>query len=411
MKYAVIDISSSSISLVVAEEKGGEPLFRARESLTLLHYLDGHALSARGMEKLVDAVLSMQEKCRSVGVDMLYLISTAALRAVLNSEEVHEEIYHKTGIPLNFIDGETEAYCDYVANRGYGEAEGGAALLDIGGASTEVCDLSGGGREGLHCMDFGILSLRKKFVEKIQPGEEEAERIRKFLKKQFKKAGIPKKGAYDTVVLAGATNLALYAVYAEYTKTHTVGERVMDGKKFKKLTEHLLGGAGRAKLILDVAPDKLYAVGLAAVVAQALVKRLGAEKIVVSDKGVKEGYLQLVRSGSFRGAYYDFSKEPPAAGREEASFAAEPAQPKRRGRKPAAAKAEESEAKQPAKRGRKPAAAKPAAGAEQPSAQPKRRGRKPAAAKAKEGEAKQPARRGRPPKAKQEQGQEQGEQA
>ena len=235
----------------------------------------------------------------------------------------------------------------------------------------------------------------------------------------------------DTVVLAGATNLALYAVYAEYTKTHTVGERVMDGKKFKKLTEHLLGGAGRAKLILDVAPDKLYAVGLAAVVAQALVKRLGAEKIVVSDKGVKEGYLQLVRSGSFRGAYYDFSKEPPAAGREEASFAAEPAQPKRRGRKPAAAKAEESEAKQPAKRGRKPAAAKaeegeakqpakrgrkpaaakPAAGAEQPSAQPKRRGRKPAAAKAKEGEAKQPARRGRPPKEKQEQGQEQGEQA
>ena len=150
----------------------------------------------------------------------------------------------------------------------------------------------------------------------------------------------------------------------------------------------MLGGAGRAKLILDVAPDKLYAVGLAAVVAQALVKRLGAEKIVVSDKGVKEGYLQLVRSGSFRGAYYDFSKEPPAAGREEASFAAEPAQPKRRGRTPAAAKAEESGAKQPAKRGRKPAAAK-----------------------AEEGEAKQPARRGRPPKAKQEQGQEQGEQA
>ena len=410
MKYAVIDISSSSISLVVAEEKGGEPLFRARESLTLLHYLDGHALSARGMEKLVDAVLSMQEKCRSVGVDMLYLISTAALRAVLNSEEVHEEIYHKTGIPLNFIDGETEAYCDYVANRGYGEAEGGAALLDIGGASTEVCDLSGGGREGLHCMDFGILSLRKKFVEKIQPGEEEAERIRKFLKKQFKKAGIPKKGAYDTVVLAGATNLALYAVYAEYTKTHTVGERVMDGKKFKKLTEHLLGGAGRAKLILDVAPDKLYAVGLAAVVAQALVKRLGAEKIVVSDKGVKEGYLQLVRSGSFRGAYYDFSKEPPAAAKAEESGAKQPA---KRGRKPAAAKAEEGEAKQPAKRGRKPAAAKPAAGAEQPSAQPKRRGRPPKA-KPEQGQEQppaQPKRRGRPPKAKQEQGQEQGEQA
>ena len=417
MKYAVIDISSSSISLTAADDKGGEPFFRARESLTLLHYMDGHALSRRGIEKLIEAVLAMQEKCRSVGVDMLYLISTAALRAVLNIEEVHEEIFSATGIPLNFIDGETEAYCDYVANRSYGEAEGGAVLLDVGGASTEICDLSHEDREGLCCLDFGILTLRKKFVEKIQPGEEEAERIRKFLKKRFKKAGLPKKGVYDTVVLAGATNLALYAVYAEYTKTHTVGERVMDLKKFRKLTEHLLSGAGRAKLILDVAPDKLYAVGLAAVVAEALCKRFGAEKIVVSNKGVKEGYLELVRSGSFRGAYYDFSQEAGAKGRSVPQAAvSRPSAPtgkeqtveaKKEGATPAA-----DAAAQPAKRRGRPAKTKaesatPAADA---AAQPaKRRGRppkakkegaEPAAQPAATGEAQPAKRRGRPPKAK-----------
>ena len=424
MKYAVIDISSSSISLVVADEKEAEPVFRARESLTLLHYLDGHALSQRGIEKLTDAVLSMQDKCRSVGVDLLYLISTAALRAVLNFEEVHSEIYARTGIPLNFIDGETEAYCDYVANRAYGEAEGGAVLLDFGGASTEICDLSREDREGLHCLDFGIHSLRKKFVEKIQPSEEEAENIRKFLKKKFKKAGLPKKGAFGTVVLAGATNLALYAVYAEYTKTHTVGERVMDGKKFKKLTDHLLSGAGRAKLILDVAPDKLYAVGLAAITAQALVKRLEAQRIVVSDRGVKEGYLALVRSGSFRGAYYDFSREgavhAPAA--EKAVQPAEEKLPAKKKKAPATpAKEKESDgsakeqppaneaapsAKPAAKRGRKPAAKAQPANEAAPSAKPAaKRGRKPAAKAqpAEEGQDKAAApakRRGRPPKAK-----------
>ena len=237
-------------------------------------------------------------------------------------------------------------------------------------------------------------------MEKIQPSEEEAENIRKFLKKKFKKAGLPKKGAFGTVVLAGATNLALYAVYAEYTKTHTVGERVMDGKKFKKLTDHLLSGAGRAKLILDVAPDKLYAVGLAAITAQALVKRLEAERIVVSDRGVKEGYLALVRSGSFRGAYYDFSREgavhAPAA--EKAVQPAEeklPAKKKKAPAKPAKEKESDGSAKeQPpaneaapsakpaAKRGRKPAA----------KAQPAAEGQDKAAAPAK--------RRGRPPKAK-----------
>ena len=442
MKYAVIDISSSSISLTAADDKGSEPFFRARESLTLLHYMDGHALSQRGIEKLIEAVLAMQEKCRSVGVDMLYLISTAALRAVLNSEEVHEEIFSATGIPLNFIDGETEAYCDYVANRAYGEAEGGAVLLDVGGASTEICDLNMEDREGLCCLDFGILTLRKKFVEKIQPGEEEAERIRKFLKKRFKKAGLPKKGVYDTVVLAGATNLALYAVYTEYTKTHTVGERVMDLKKFRKLTEHLLSGAGRAKLILDVAPDKLYAVGLAAVVAEALCKRFGAEKIVVSNKGVKEGYLELVRSGSFRGAYYDFSQEAGAKARSvpqsaaegvsagprkerktgaelpSAAQGAEPAaQPAKRRGRPAKAKEEDAQPAatgeaQPAKRRGRPAktkeeGAEPAAtGEAQPAkrrgrpAKAKEEGAEPAAQPAATGEAQPAKRRGRPPKAK-----------
>ena len=423
MKYAVIDISSSSISLTAADDKGGEPFFRARESLTLLHYMDGHALSRRGIEKLIEAVLAMQEKCRSVGVDMLYLISTAALRAVLNIEEVHEEIFSATGIPLNFIDGETEAYCDYVANRSYGEAEGGAVLLDVGGASTEICDLSHEDREGLCCLDFGILTLRKKFVEKIQPGAEEAERIRKFLKKRFKKAGLPKKGAFDTIVLAGATNLALYAVYAEFTKTHTVGERVMDLKKFRKLTEHLLSGAGRAKLILDVAPDKLYAVGLAAVVAEALCKRFGAEKIVVSNKGVKEGYLELVRSGSFRGAYYDFSQEAGAKARSVPQSAAEgvsagPRKERKAGAEiPSAAQGAEPAA-QPAKRRGRPAkakeegaepAARPAAtGEAQPAkrrgrpAKTKEEGAEPSAQPAATGEAQPAKRRGRPAKAKKE---------
>ena len=104
MKYAVIDISSSSISLTAADDKGSEPFFRARESLTLLHYMDGHALSQRGIEKLIEAVLAMQEKCRSVGVDMLYLISTAALRVIENCEEVARAVTERTGLEVRLWD-------------------------------------------------------------------------------------------------------------------------------------------------------------------------------------------------------------------------------------------------------------------------------------------------------------------
>ena len=42
MKYAIIDISSSSISLLVAEgEKTFDVLLRERENISILHYMEG----------------------------------------------------------------------------------------------------------------------------------------------------------------------------------------------------------------------------------------------------------------------------------------------------------------------------------------------------------------------------------
>ena len=58
--------------------------------------------------------------------------------------------------------------------------------------------------------------------------------------------------------------------------------------------------------MLNNAPEKLYLIGSAAIVLKHLFKRFGVDNIVVSDRGVKEGYLQLVLEGKETGAYYEF---------------------------------------------------------------------------------------------------------
>ena len=278
MKYSVIDISSSSISMMVADtnDRITEIIFRDRASLTLLHYLDGRDLSQRGIDKLVEAVSLMKDKCLSLGVDVVYLISTAALRAVGNFEEIGAAILNRTGLPVNAVDGQTEAYCDYIANRFYSAYES-AVLLDIGGASVEICDLSADDRAQMHSLNFGILTLHNKFVEKIQPDEGEAKRIKKYVARKLDKADVPGEGRYATVVVVGTAALALYDIYAEFTDAAEPGERRMDYKKFKKLVGHLLTGRDRSKLILDVAPEKLYSVGIAAVIAKTVFPPLRRE--------------------------------------------------------------------------------------------------------------------------------------
>ena len=305
MKYCVIDISSTSISLIAAEHDGSEinVSFRDRASLTLVHYMDGRKLSARGVDKLVAAVRVMQEKGRKLGADELYLISTAALGSMENFQEAGKEVLVRTVVPVNFISGETEAYCDYVANTRYSMYPD-TVLLDVGGASMEVCALDGGKR---HYFDFGLIHLHDKFVARIQPEEKEAKRIKKYLEHRFDKEELPAEGEVSTLVTVGANANALYDLYAELYGTQEDGVRAMKYKKFKKLTQHLISGHDRSRLILDAAPEKLYSVGIAAIVTRTLAKRFGTKDILVSDHGVKEGYLRLILSGELIGAPYHYT--------------------------------------------------------------------------------------------------------
>lgn len=310
MKYCVIDISSSSISLIAAETDGTrlQTVFSDRVNLAMLHYMEGKNLSARGIDKLAAAVADMKEKCRNLSADRVYLISTAALRAVENSGRVSEAILERTGLPINPVSGETEAYCDFAANREFG-AESGTALVDIGGGSIEICDLAGEDLSKRVFLDFGIFRLHEKFVEKIQPSVKEADKIQKYLKKKFDKAEIPGKGSFDSVIAVGANCGALYELYGAFYKEDKSEERVMTYKKFKKLADHLIEGRDRSRLILESAPEKLYSAGIAAVVAKTLFKRFGAKEIRISSRGVKEGYLQLILENRLQGSYYDFARQ------------------------------------------------------------------------------------------------------
>ena len=261
MKYSVIDISSSSLSLTVAETDGNpdttEIVFKDRANLSLPYYLVGDKLSARGIDKLLDALAVAKEKCSKLGVNACWLISTAAMRSISNFDEVAASVEEHTGLRINFLDGGTEAYCDYIANRRYAACDR-AVLVDLGGKSIEICDLSKSEKSDMLCLDFGIMDLHHKFVSRLQPTEGEADDVKKYVKSKFDDAGLPCGDTFATVVLVGATNRAVYDVYAEYAgEAAEDGVMTIDRKKFKKMVKYLLTDAERSGLILKTAPEKL----------------------------------------------------------------------------------------------------------------------------------------------------------
>ncbi len=363
MKYAIIDISSSSISLLTADgEKTFDVLLRERENISILHYMEGKNLSERGVEKLVENLNKMKEICKKTGVEKCYVISTASMRNFENFEWVAQELKKRAAIDVNLLDGQEEAYCDLVSNARY-KALDRAVLVDIGGGSIELCDLTKESLDALTYLDFGPIQLSRKFVGNIHPSGEEAKEIRKYVKKQLGKTELPGGSAFATAVLVGATNRAIYDVYCDYyDETDAGGEKCISYDRLKKLCKHLVNSSDRSMLVLKNAPERIYTLTTAAVILRAVLKYFGVANIVVSDFGVKEGYLALVTSGKKKGLETDLDAVPAQPETTEASKAGKKKKNQEKKDAPADGNGEALDEKPGAKRGRprKQGAAKPA---------------------------------------------------
>ncbi|MCD8200698.1 MAG: hypothetical protein LUD47_01315 [Clostridia bacterium] len=324
MKYSVIDISSSGVSLIVAEVKPEDPadaeiIFKDRIYLSLSYYLEKNSITDRGMEKLIDALKTAKRICKGVGVEKCYVISTASLRNAINSEEVEAKVAKRVGLFINYIDAETEAYCDYMANTGFSVTEN-PVLVDIGGKSIEICDLSKNRKDDMFCLDFGLFDIRDKYSGHENPSKGESDDIKKYIKQKFNDFNVPKSDAFKNVILVGATSRAVYDVYTEFVKKSTsMGPMTMDRKSFKKMVNFLVSDDSRSRLLLTAAPERVPLIIPACLVIRHLFKRFDVETVVVSDRGVKEGYLNLILQGKEEGISSGFTDGDDAKSAEEIS--------------------------------------------------------------------------------------------
>ena len=306
--FAVIDISSTSISMLVSGRDGVRPSYKYRESLSALSFTEGGRLNDHGVEKICEKIAIFQDQCKKLGVEKLYVISTAAMRFIENAEEVFEAIRTRTGAVVNQIDGQTEAYCDCVANEKF-KSMHSPLIIDIGGASIELCDLSKG-KAGINCLNFGALTLQRKFVKSVYPDKDECGKIKKYIKKALAKAELPV-SEEGTAVLVGATNHSIYEIYRDYYDIPVSENMVIDVEKLKKLAKKLIEAPDRSHLLIKNAPEKIYFIVVALITLVQLLKKFGFKEVVASDFGVKEGYLKLVLSDEIKAQPSPFFPERP----------------------------------------------------------------------------------------------------
>ena len=295
-KVAIIDFSSSSVSLLIAKVEGAvmESLTHTRTPLSFAStiYQDRELTEIEVLET-EDITESFIELSRKEGVSSLYAIASANLSGIKGMDAILDRIADKTGLTIYRLDIAAEAEARLIANERYNILPR-TVLVDFGSATLKLYSFS----NYLSQVPLGPLTIAQDYVSEVIPSPAEAKNIKQKIRETLEEADLPESGFFENAVLAGVYAWAIYQLYAEYFELeHNHGEMIIQYKKLRKLCKYLIKLEGRSMLILKNAPELMKQVVPATILAKELLKRFGVTNIVISDLGVKEGILKSIVQG------------------------------------------------------------------------------------------------------------------
>ena len=291
MKQAIIDIGSNSIRLTLYEIENSsfKILFREKIMAGLAGYVENGALSAEGMECACAGLLTFRSILQTLNIEHISVFATASLRNISNTQQALGIIRAATGYSVEVLSGESEALLGYAGAMQELHLRSGA-FLDIGGASTEIVTFDEGKPVDFASFPIGSLSLYRRCVKRILPGQGSLKRLQQEIDKTIQ-PGHAALAERPLLVGVGGTARAAFKLAQHYYKIssdcHTITAGQLNG-----LCSFLCSGKKEASdLILRLEAERIHTLVPGVLILQHIFQLFGAQQLIISKYGVREGYL------------------------------------------------------------------------------------------------------------------------
>jgi exopolyphosphatase/guanosine-5'-triphosphate,3'-diphosphate pyrophosphatase len=210
VRCACIDVGSNTTRLLVADTvaDGIQDVLNERVFTLIGRSVgDSGRIPPEKLEETAAVVADQAERARSLGVDRIRVVATAAIRCAHNARDLVGAIERQAGLPLDVLEGEEEAR---LAIRGAASAAGVVgtlAVIDVGGGSTEIAIGSGDGRV-VHAESIPVGSslLAERHLSADPPAAHELEAVREDIARAFARFEPP---AVDHAVAVGGSASSL----------------------------------------------------------------------------------------------------------------------------------------------------------------------------------------------------------
>ena len=299
-KYAIVDIGANSVRMNVydIDTETGEfsTVLSVRSLLGLAAYAKDGALTGDGFGKLFAVLREFLARANSIPCDQFSAFATASLRGLSNSEKVVRNIRAGLGVEIEIISGEQEASYDHAAIRYRFPETPQGLLIDMGGGSTEFVSFDKEALRAVTSLPIGCVALTKRFTACTKkdpfPTKREMDRIRSYVRQTLAEQAVFFTGI-ETAFLIGGTaraaaklNLSLAGsgnLFDGYSFTANELNTVLD----KAVSDIQRDG----KWLKEIVSDRIQSIVAGLVAYQTIAETLGTKHFVISNAGVREGFL------------------------------------------------------------------------------------------------------------------------
>lgn len=294
-RVAVIDIGSNSgrVSIFDLDPAGHLRIFAStRAALRLVGDVEQrHSLTPAAMERTLEALQDFRAMTLGAGAKQIVAVATAAVRDADNGQVLIDRIRRELGLRVRVMSGRQEARCGF---RGalHGLEVNDGLFFDLGGGSLQVTRFRRRIPGRCWSLPLGALRLSAAFIKSDPPRSAELRRVRTHLSRLLREARLPNLRPGERLVGTGGTlrNLAKIDLRSRPYPVSRLHGYLLSAERVREISWVLAANRlRRREAIAGLSEDRADSIVGGALAVVGLLEAVGAEQVLVSGQGVREG--------------------------------------------------------------------------------------------------------------------------
>jgi len=306
MKAAIIDLGTNTFNLLIAEiggDKHYKILFKEELNVKLgEESINKKIISPAPFQRGIDALKKHKATIESYDADVIKAFATSAMRGADNGSEFVKRAFDETGIQIQIIPGEEEAFIIYNGVKLAGILINEPSLImDIGGGSTEfiIADLDG--VLWKHSFNLGVARLNQQFNFSDPITHEQIQEFNSYLHQSLQPLfeEVQKYQIHRLIGCSGSFESFANMILQQYPPAEETPadekSAIIDLHHFSQLYQTLiLSTEAERYKIKGLVAMRVDTIVLASVFVKFMIEKLSIKEMILSHYALKEGILSLV---------------------------------------------------------------------------------------------------------------------